>query len=88
MASRTATVGSSVGLHARPASVLTAAVADTGLDVTLAIGGGEPVDAGSLLEVMTLGAQHGDVVTITAEGEGAEKALDGLVALIETDLDA
>jgi phosphocarrier protein HPr len=51
---RTVAVASSVGLHARPAALLASAVNDSGLDVTLALAGGEPVDAGSILEVMTL----------------------------------
>lgn len=88
MSTRTATIGSSVGLHARPASIFTAAVGETGLDVTIALGDGEAVDAGSILEVMTLGAKNGDVVTIAAEGDGADAALDKLVELLETDLDA
>ncbi|MEZ5084782.1 MAG: HPr family phosphocarrier protein [Tessaracoccus sp.] len=88
MSTRTATIGSSVGLHARPASIFAAAAGDTGLDVTIALGDGEPVDAASILEVMTLGAKNGDVVTIAAEGEGADEALDKLVELLETDLDA
>lgn len=88
MSTRTATIGSSVGLHARPASLFAAAVNATGLDVTIALADGEPVDAGSILEVMTLGAGHGDVVTIAADGDGADAALDSLAELLESDLDA
>ena len=88
MPTRTVAVASAVGLHARPAAILTSAVNDSGLDVTLALGGGEPVDAGSILEVMTLGAGHGDLVTLSADGEGADAVLDGLVALLARDLDA
>jgi len=46
------------------------------------------VDAGSILSLMGLGATHGSVVTLRAEGDGAEPALDELVTLLETDLDA
>jgi len=88
MPTRTVAVASAVGLHARPAALLTSAVTDSGLDVTLALGGGEPVDAGSILEVMTLGAGHGDLVTLSADGDGADAVLDGLVALLGRDLDA
>ena len=35
-----------------------------------------------------LGASKGTVVTLKAEGEGADQALDELVGLLETDLDA
>lgn len=88
MASRTATVASSVGLHARPAAILADAVNESGLEIEIALDHEEPADAGSVLEVMTLGAVHGDVVTLTAEGPDADAVLDRLVALLETDLDA
>jgi len=87
MPTRTVALASAVGLHARPAALLTTAVNDSGLDVTLALGAGEPVDAGSILEVMTLGAGHGDLVTVSAEGDGADAVLDRLVALLTRDLD-
>ena len=37
---------------------------------------------------MTLGAEFGDEVILTSDGEGAEAALDFLAALLATDLDA
>jgi len=76
-----------IGLHARPASLFAAAVNATGLDVGIALGDGDPVDAGSVLEVMTLGAGHGDAVTLSAEGDGADEALASLGSLLESDLD-
>lgn len=88
MASRTVSIGSSVGLHARPATLFVQSATATGLPVTIAKGGGAPVDARSILGVMSLGAAHGEEVTLTAEGEGAEAALDELAALLARDLDA
>ena len=44
-------------------------------------------DAASLLEIMTLGAKHGDVVTLSTEDDGAGEVLDSLVALLSRDLD-
>ena len=88
MPQRTVAVATRVGLHARPAMLFTQAVAETGLPVTIARPDGEPVDAGSILFVMSLGVPSGEVVTLTAEGEGADAALDGLVDLLATDLDA
>ncbi|MBM7824917.1 phosphocarrier protein [Arcanobacterium pluranimalium] len=88
MATRTAKIASAVGLHARPAALFTQAVEETGFDVQISLAGEEPVDAASVLEVMTLGAQCGDEVTLTAEGEGADEALESLARLLETDLDA
>jgi phosphocarrier protein len=88
MPRRTATIASSVGLHARPAALFVQQASESGLDVQISRPDEEPVDATSILGVMTLGAKHGEQVEITAEGEGAEQVLDALAALLETDLDA
>lgn len=87
MITKTATISSCVGLHARPAALFTSAVQDTDLDITISLGG-EEADASSLLEVMTLGAQHGEVVTLSCEDDSAEAALAELAAMLERDLDA
>jgi len=88
MAQRSAVVASKVGLHARPAAVFVKAVAASGVPVTITKEGAEPVDAASILSVMTLGAEHGDEVVLTAEGDDAERVLDELVELLSKDLDA
>ncbi len=79
---------SRVGLHARPAALFCEQAAASGLDVEIAKPGEEPVDAGSILGVMALGAKHGDEVVLTAEGPNADEVLDGLVELLSQDLDA
>lgn len=88
MPSRDVTIASAVGLHARPASLFVKEATGMAVRVTIQKDGRPPVDARSMLGVMTLGAKHGDVVTLTAEGEDADEALDRLVALLEEDLDA
>lgn len=88
MASRTTTIASTVGLHARPAALFVQKANDSGLDVQIARPGEDSVDATSILGVMALGAKHGEEVELTAEGEGADAVLDELVTLLETDLDA
>ena len=85
MPSKTVTVGSAVGLHARPAAVIAEAVVNAGVPVTLALDGGDPIDAGSALMIMTLGAVNGSAVTITADDEAVVATV---AALIEQDLDA
>lgn len=85
MPSTTVTVGSAIGLHARPAAVISEAVADAGVDVTLAVDGEEPVDAGSALMIMTLGATKGTQVTVESEDQAT---LDKIAALVASDLDA
>ena len=88
MATRTVTIASSVGLHARPASLFVEAAADSGLDVEIGRAGEDAVDATSILGVIALGAKHGEEVVLTAEGADADAVLDRLVALLSTDLDA
>ncbi len=88
MASRTVTIASSVGLHARPAAMFVEAASESGLDIEIGRPGEDGVDATSILGVMALGARHGEEVVLTAEGEGADDALDALVALLSRDLDA
>ena len=88
MSQRTVVVASRVGLHARPAMIFTQAVAASGVPVTIARDGGDPVDASSILFVMGLGVPHGEAVTLEADGDRADQVLDELVTLLETDLDA
>jgi phosphocarrier protein HPr len=85
MPSNTVAVGSAIGLHARPAALIAEAATDLGVPVTLATDGGEPVDAGSALMIMTLGAGHGDQVTVESDDEAA---LARITELVQKDLDA
>ena len=85
MASKTVTVGSAVGLHARPAAVIAAAAGEVDADVQIALAGGDPVDASSSLMIMTLGAEQGAEVTVTSDDEAA---VERVAALVEQDLDA
>ncbi|SDZ93316.1 phosphocarrier protein [Bowdeniella nasicola] len=80
MISRTATIGAKSGLHARPAALFVNAVNDSGAEVTISFDGNE-ADASSLLEVITLGAERGDEVTLMAE-DSAASVLDELVELL------
>jgi phosphocarrier protein HPr len=88
MAERTATIASAAGLHARPAMLFVEAVGNQPVDVTISLGDGPELNAASILSIMGLGAGPGAVVTLRAEGEGADEALDELVTLLETNLDA
>lgn len=88
MAERQATIASSSGLHARPAKLFVQAVQEKGIPITIAVPGGQDLNAGSILSLMGLGAAKGTVVTLKSDADGADQALDELVALLETDLDA
>ncbi len=87
MATRTATIASGHGLHARPAALFVQAVNDSGLDVSIEKDGRD-APAGSILGVISLAVNQGDTVTLTAEGDNADAVLDSLVAFLETDHDA
>ena len=71
-----------VGLHARPASVFvqTASKFSSEISVTCE---SRTANAKSILTVLTLGAHEGAEITIKAEGEDAQEALDTLVKLVE-----
>lgn len=83
MPSRTVVVGSSVGLHARPAALIAAAAGDYDDEITLSMDGTN-VDAASSLLIMTLGAELG--ASVTVESENAE-AVDAIASMIERNLD-
>lgn len=88
MPQRTVVIGSRSGLHARPASLFVQAAARRPVKVTIARDGQAPVDARSLLSVLALGVRHGDSVVLSAEGDGAEAAIEELARLLASDLDA
>jgi phosphocarrier protein len=85
MPSRTVVVGSAVGLHARPASVIAAAAAKHQAPITLRTREKGPVDAASALLIMTLGAEQGVEVTVESPDEAA---VEEIAALVAADLDA
>lgn len=84
MHQKSVTVGSAVGLHARPATLIarTAAAFDDEINIAF---DGALVDASSSLLIMTLGAEHGAEVTV--ESNNAE-AVEMIASMIEQDLDA
>lgn len=81
----TVTVGSAVGLHARPASIISEKAGELASEVLLAVPGQEPVDASSALLIMTLGASNGAQVEVSGD---SEEDVRTIAALVEQDLDA
>ena len=88
MPTRSVVIGSSVGLHARPAALFVQAATAAPAAVTISKGGAAPVSARSILSVLSLDARGGEEVVLQAEGEGAQESLDALAAVLETDHDA
>lgn len=85
MATRIATVGSAVGLHARPASIVAQAAAGFDDEILLSVDGEEGIDASSVMLIMTLGAEKGADVTVSSDNADA---VTQIADLIEKDLDA
>jgi phosphocarrier protein len=81
-------VGSRVGLHARPATLVAKRAAELPAVISITKGERVATDARSTLMILALGAEHGDEVTLAAEGEGAEESVTTLAELIATDMDA
>ncbi|OLF05574.1 phosphotransferase [Actinophytocola xinjiangensis] len=88
MPSRDVVVGSRIGLHGRPAATVVRVAAAQPVLVRIGVAGRPPVDASSIIAVLSLGAKGGDTVTVEADGEGAQAALDAMVEVLATDLDA
>ncbi|MCZ2401749.1 HPr family phosphocarrier protein [Paenarthrobacter sp. Z7-10] len=91
MSERRATIASRVGLHLRPAALFAEAAARLPVEVTIARDGApvqDALNAASVLAVLSLGAECGDVVVLRAEGADADVALASLAAFLERDLDA
>ena len=72
------------GLHARPAEMIARQAMKFHADIVLA-NGSHRVDAKSILEVLTLGAQQGVELLLEASGPDAEEAVTALLELVESD---
>lgn len=82
MASFTHTIEDEVGLHARPAAIFVRTAAGFAADITVTRDD-RTVDAKSLLEVLQLEAGKGSVITVTAEGDDADAAVEALRGVLE-----
>ena len=84
VATRHATVQHAEGLHARPAEMIARQAMKYESSIVLA-NGDHRADAKSILEVLTLGAQHGVELRVEAAGPDAEEAVVALGELVESD---
>jgi phosphocarrier protein FPr len=72
-------VSNEVGLHARPAARFIQLARSFDAEIRVAkAGGGNPVRATSLTNVVALGARRGDTLLVSATGPQARQALDAL----------
>lgn len=81
-------MGSRIGLHGRPAAMVVKTAQAQSVTVKISVPEKPPVDARSIIAVLSLGARGGDTVTIEADGEGADTALDAMAEVLAKDLDA
>lgn len=80
-------VGARTGLHARPAAVVAAAARRFAADLRLHKDGQE-ANARSVVSIMALEVGGGDTLTVVGRGSDAAEAIQALVGLLATDLDA
>jgi phosphocarrier protein len=86
MYSKTTTVISRTGMHARPASNFIAAAGEFSSDIWINKPEGKKLNAKSIVMLLFGGFKHGDTVIISAEGEDEQAAVDSLIALIDSGL--
>ncbi len=83
MVSKKVKVENETGIHARPASLFVQEANKYGAEIKLEKEGNE-VNAKSIMGIMSLGINQGSEITIKAEGDDAQQAIDGLVELVES----
>jgi len=81
MPSRTFTIINKLGLHARAAAKLVSAAGGFRSSIQVEKDG-QTVNAKSIMGVMMLAAAKGSEVTVHAEGDDADAALDAIETLI------
>lgn len=82
MAKKVCIVGPEVGLHARPAAdfVRLASLSNHGVTVSNRLG--KKADGSSILAILSLGAKHGEELTIEVVGPDEDNVLDGLIRVV------
>ncbi|MCG6656471.1 HPr family phosphocarrier protein [Halomonas campisalis] len=86
MASRKLTLTNKRGLHARAATRLVQCCQPFSARVTVTRGS-QIADAANIMSLLMLAAPNGTELTVSAEGEDADAALDAIEALFEARFD-
>ena len=86
MLSKQTTIVNATGLHARPASAFVNLAKGFECDVTIkdVDKGTDPVNAKSIMKILAAGLSTGTTVEVICDGPDEEKALEELVALIDS----
>ena len=82
MAKQTCVVGPAVGLHARPAADFVRVASLINHSVTVTNRLGKKAQGSSILAILSLGAKHGEQLTIEVEGPDEDKVLEALIRVV------
>ena len=85
MKSFTYVIKDELGIHARPAGLLVKEVKQFASAITLECGEKKAAAKG-LMAVMAMGVKQGNEVTVTAEGEDEDAAIEAIQAFFEANL--
>jgi phosphocarrier protein HPr len=77
------TITNPVGLHARPASLFVQTAKKFNSTIIVRHGARQ-ANAKSIVQVLTLAVKHGSQVTLEADGDDSDQALQALLTLIES----
>jgi phosphocarrier protein len=83
MTSQSVTVVNQLGMHARAAAKFVHLAARFQARVRVA-GQDREMDGKSIMGILLLAAARGSTITITAEGDDEQEAVDALVVLVQT----
>ena len=75
------------GLHARPAHLIVEVASQFKADITIRRDDDKDVNAKSTIQLLTLVAEQGSLLTIRAQGEDAPQAIDALADLVRRGFD-
>lgn len=79
------TIKDEIGIHARPAGLLVKEAKKYSSKIVLSVNG-KSAESTKLMAIMSLGAKHGDEVTVTVEGADEETACEEIKAFFEQNL--
>ncbi|WP_462216850.1 HPr family phosphocarrier protein [Mycoplasmoides genitalium] len=78
-----AVIKDTVGIHARPASILASEASKFKSELKLVAPSGVEGNIKSIINLMSLGIRHNDNITIKADGADEEEALAAIKACLE-----
>lgn len=71
-----------LGIHARPAGLLTKEAGKYRSSITVRVGG-RPADGKKMMSIMMLGAKYGQTLEVEIDGEDEEAAYEGMKAFLK-----